>query len=662
MLRLLSHLRLRSKLILLSLLPLTMAVVGSAMYITGLLQQRQIAGDVQLLVGFAQVLDKVAHEHAVERGLSAGYLGSGGAQSKTALVEQRQKADIAQAEFTRFLNNNHLFTLVSESEVASLSTLLGRKGGIRQQVDSLNGSNVFAYYSRVNTRALNTSTNVANRIDNGPLRLQLLELINLLWMKEFAGQSRGAINNVFAKGSMDTSQYAAIYSYLQKYTTSLESLLGSGTAPTLVKLERLTESSQFETVAQIENSLLAQGAGFVTGPSSAEWFPLATERIAAINKLANELIATIETSAAAMSSVLSTRLWVAAVGLGVLTLLSIGVLLAIAGEVAGRTRSLNRRLQKIVHSHDLSLSVERMGADEIADICEGSNQFIRWMDEMVKNIKRVAAALNEQIQSFAEQTKTNKSAVEEQQHQTQMIAAAITQMSASIGEVANSCSEAAMLSGAAQQQSQDGRLLVESTSEAMRQLSKNVQESESAIDELSECSQRIGGILDTIRSIAEQTNLLALNAAIEAARAGEQGRGFAVVADEVRSLAQRSQESTAEIQQMIEALQAGASHATSSMQKSRADAELCLERTTVTVEKILEASQAIDEVNNLLTQISAAAEQQSCVSNEVAENVAHIEECSQQSLAAAENIDVGSQGMAALSAQMQAQVHGFKTS
>ena len=209
-------------------------------------------------------------------------------------------------------------------------------------------------------------------------------------------------------------------------------------------------------------------------------------------------------------------------------------------------------------------------------------------------------------------------------HSTDQVSAAITEMTATVQEVASNAGGAADAAQSADKNAHEGLKIMDSTLDAINQLSNEVNNVGSAMTQLEADTNRIGGVLDVIKNVAEQTNLLALNAAIEAARAGEQGRGFAVVADEVRSLAKRTQDSTAEIQQIIEAVQRGATHAMNAMKTSQGKTGATLEMAGQAGQSINQITQSISAILGMNMQIATAAEEQSYTAEEINKNIIQV--------------------------------------
>lgn len=261
---------------------------------------------------------------------------------------------------------------------------------------------------------------------------------------------------------------------------------------------------------------------------------------------------------------------------------------------------------------------------ELGDLAQNIQQVQASVVAIVTAVKSSAVeVLNaaEQItQSAAELVKFT----DDSHHSTDQVAAAMTEMTSTVQEVASNATGAAEAAQKADENARAGLKVMDDTLGAISELSRDVDNVGSAMSKLEEDTSRIGGVLDVIKSVAEQTNLLALNAAIEAARAGEQGRGFAVVADEVRSLAKRTQESTEEIQHIIEAVQRGASSAMQAMSVSQSKADTTMKLAGQAGESINQITQAIGAILGMNMQIATAAEEQGYAAEEISQNVQNV--------------------------------------
>ncbi len=240
-------------------------------------------------------------------------------------------------------------------------------------------------------------------------------------------------------------------------------------------------------------------------------------------------------------------------------------------------------------------------------------------------LKKLAEDLLVEIDSSGELSRT-------QQTETEQIATAVNQMVASIQEVARSAQNAASAAEHADQETSKGQGLVTGASEAIGVLENEITQATSVITQLETHSTEISQVLDVIRGIADQTNLLALNAAIEAARAGEQGRGFAVVADEVRSLAARTQQSTSDIQNMITVLQDAARSAVLVMEKSNAQTQATVEQAQQAASALADIGQRVNEITDMNMQIAGAVEEQSMVSEEINRSIVRIQNTSEKNV------------------------------
>ncbi|MFO7603184.1 MAG: methyl-accepting chemotaxis protein [Gammaproteobacteria bacterium] len=342
------------------------------------------------------------------------------------------------------------------------------------------------------------------------------------------------------------------------------------------------------------------------------------------------------------------------------------VLLLVAYLFASFYFAVQRSIEAISHATeelangDLTAHIKLTARDEMSDIAGHFNamteKFAALIQQVISATGQLASA-SEEVSSVAKDSARN---IDRQRNETDQVATAVNEMSATVSEVASNASSAAGAATNADNEAKGGMAVVTSTANAIAQLAQEIEHAASVIHEVESDSESIGTVLDVIKGIAEQTNLLALNAAIEAARAGEQGRGFAVVADEVRTLASRTQQSTQEIEKMIEKLQTGSRSAVEVMQKSREQAQSGVTQAKEAASSLEAITRAVGTITEMNAQIASAAEEQSSVAEEINKNITSISQISEQTSAGADQTTTASEELARLAADLQRLVGQFK--
>ncbi|MCF5840864.1 methyl-accepting chemotaxis protein [Aeromonas veronii] len=347
-----------------------------------------------------------------------------------------------------------------------------------------------------------------------------------------------------------------------------------------------------------------------------------------------ELVLVLDKAAleAPLSSLLMTQL-------GMALLVLVGSILAISWLVSmllGPLTKVSQALARIADGNgDLTQRIKIDANDEVGQLANSFNRFVGSQHQLIGNIRQLANELNADAERSLV---TNQAAVDELQRQQQevtMVATAVTEMASATMEIAGNAENTAAAAQQSAQSSEQGKMLVNKTRQSINGLAEEVGQATEVIGELSRHAQAITSILSTIQGIAEQTNLLALNAAIEAARAGEQGRGFAVVADEVRVLSRRTQDSTQQIQSTIETLQQTTARAVSLMQTSQGLADNSVQDADQAVRALEEITSAISLISDMAGQIATAAEEQTQVTGEITQNTTAIKDVSDEITASA---------------------------
>lgn len=339
--------------------------------------------------------------------------------------------------------------------------------------------------------------------------------------------------------------------------------------------------------------------------------------------------------------------------------LSIVLIRKLVGNLLGNIRSATISAE-LIAAGDLTKEVSSNGNDEMARLIKALDIMRNNLHDMVAdmgNSSSQLAAASEELTAVSDESKHN---INIQQSEVEQAATATNEMTSTIQEVAKNAASASEAAMTASESTVEGKQVVQKTVESIGDLAEGIEKASNVIHELESHSEKIGGVLDVIKNIAEQTNLLALNAAIEAARAGEQGRGFAVVADEVRTLASRTQESTTEIESMVDQLQNGARESVAVMVTSREKATKTVEQANAAGTALHSITESVSLISDMNTQIATAAEEQSSVADEINRNITSINDLGKETAAGANETSSSCEELARLAASLQNLIDRFK--
>ncbi|WP_299022489.1 methyl-accepting chemotaxis protein [uncultured Photobacterium sp.] len=575
----------------------------------------------QETVELFNLYDNVAHQFAVERGLTAGVIASKGQnKQRDALMKQRKMADVAYNNLLAFqpqrLNPTEVNSLLRE-----VKAQLDRRNNIRSQVDSLKLADYpFAYYSNVNRLALDNLGIVMSGVSSPELKQQLQGLLSLLVIKEQAGMARGALNGVFAGKISTLDRYAQISTYInaERYALRQAEMLLKGEE--LSQLQSITRSSTWQKVMKIQQEYLAQKSNLssIKGPEASSWFGLATERIGTVKGLRDSFAATIHDKAVQDRADANT-LRMTYIGVTLLVVLPLILLtIRIVINLRRRVDIFTAQLDSMASNKDLTIRLSDGTQDEFGEIATHFDQLTLSLSDTLNKALEVASRTQDEMSAMVQMVTQASKASEMTHMRCDNIATAMTEMAQTSEQVAGITTEAQQGTDSVKSNAEACHNHSEQSFSSTTALLDSVNQTYGCIETLEQQMGNVSEILDTINAISEQTNLLALNAAIEAARAGEQGRGFAVVADEVRTLAQRSKQSTEDIRQLLDGIGQNAKESFDNMQKSReasyetqdmvSDTKSLVENLIVTVNEIAQFNASIATASNEQSQTAKSVD------------------------------------------------------
>ncbi len=619
---------------------------------------------LQDMVGFSVKASNLVHESQKERGMTAGFLGSKGEKFGQELQKQRQLTDVRLSELQAFLQTvekDHFssdYLKGIEAAIARLDTI----ASIRSRVDSqdIPTPEAIGYYTGNNGAFLDLIAQMATQTREGVMVNLAASYANFLHAKEQAGIERAVMSNVFAKDAFGPGQYEKFITLMAHQQAFTEGYLDLAPADNKARYEKTMQGQAVEEVARMRELARAKSAEGGFGIDPVYWFKMKTERINLLKSIEDALAMDFLEHCTEMLEAERISMYIAAALTGLALLLTGLISGGILKDLKTQIRELRNTIREVEQTSNLTLHVKIDSADEIGQTAAAFNKMLDKFKHLIGEVTSATSEVAAASQQLAVVTEQTRSGIDLQRSETDMVATAVEEMSTTVRDVASNALHAANETRHADQEAAKGTRVVNQAQETIERLAREVQKAADVIAALNKESENIGTVLDVIKNIAEQTNLLALNAAIEAARAGERGRGFAVVADEVRNLASRTQDSTREIQLMIERLQSGVTEAVHVMQTGRSEAEQSVEQAIQAGTVLSGIAQSVATINDMNTQNASAAEEQSAVMEEINRNIVNIRDVMKVTADAAAQTASASKSLKGQSERLKGLVVQFK--